>query len=143
MSPRNSASADFSVAPEIAQLAVSAVLPKPGPRPPAAAAPATAGRRAGDLAFLAGAPQLWWDLVRFDERAPVRVPVPGASGTWLLVVPPGFVTDCDCRYATLVAGEAAEDGRPLRSGRVLLHGAAGPHRVSGAAHGYSVTLHGI
>jgi hypothetical protein len=58
-------------------------------------------------------------------------------------VPPGFVTDCDCRYATLAAGEAAEDGRPLRSGRVLLHGAAGPHRVSGAAHGYSVTLHGI
>jgi hypothetical protein len=140
----NSVSADFSAAPEIAQLATAPVLHEQGaPRSLAASLPATAGRRAGDLARLAAAPQRWWDLVRFDPAAPVRVPVPGAGGAWLLVVPPGFVTDCDCRYATLVAGEASENGRPLRPGRVLLHGAGGAHRVLGAAHGYSVTLHGL
>jgi hypothetical protein len=132
-------STDFSVAPEIAQLAAAFV-------PPAADAPrpATAGRRAGELAAVAAAPQRWWDLVRFDPEAPVRVRLPAADDMWLLIVPPGFVTDCDCGYSTLIAGEAAEGGRPLRPGRVLLHGGGHgrhPHTVLGAEHGYSVSLH--
>lgn len=132
-------SADFSVAPEIAQLAAAFV-------PPAADAPrpATAGRRAGELAAVAAAPQRWWDLVRFDPEAPVRVRLPAADDMWLLIVPPGFVTDCDCGYSTLIAGEATEGVRPLRPGRVLLHGGGRgrlPHTVLGAEHGYSVSLH--
>jgi hypothetical protein len=131
--------ADLSVAPEIAQLA--APLPPP-PRPRGGAArPGTVGRHAGELSELAGAPQRWWDLVRFDPGGPLRVPVPGTAGSWLLVLPPGAVADCDCRYATLLAGEAAEGGRPLRTGRVRVHGGAAPHRVAGAGHGYSVSLH--
>jgi hypothetical protein len=127
---------DLSVAPEIALLAaplVPAQTDEPAPR--------TDGRLAGDLAALAAAPQRWWDLVRFDPGAPVRVPVPGTAGAWLVVLPPGAVTDCDCGYATLLAGEAAEAGRPLRAGRVRVHGDGAPHRLLGAGHGYSVSLH--
>ncbi|MBO0820541.1 MAG: hypothetical protein J2P26_06785 [Nocardiopsaceae bacterium] len=143
-------SADFSVAPEIAQLAVAFVPPMAGPP-----APATAGRRAAELTRLAAAPQEWWDLVRFDPGAVVRVAIPAAPAApraWLLITPPGAVTSCDCGLATLLAGEAAEDGRPLRPGRVLLHGASehgygsgghgsGHHRLRGSAHGYAVSLH--
>ena len=71
----------------------------------------------------------------------MRVPVPGTAGAWLVVLPPGAVTDCDCGYATLLAGEAAEAGRPLRAGRVRVHGDGAPHRLLGAGHGYSVSLH--
>ena len=131
-------SADFSAAPEIAQLAAPLVPPMAGPA--LAGRPATAGRRAAELAGLAASPQRWWDLVRFDPAAPLRVPVPGVAGAWLLITPPGLVTDCDCGWATLLAGEAAEDGRPLRPGRVLLHGPRG-HRLSGSSHGYAVSLH--
>ena len=130
--------ADLSVAPEIAQLAAPFV-----PLPPSrdSAAPHTVGRKTGQLTELAAAPQRWWDLVRFDPGAPVRVPLPGTAGAWLLVLPPGAVTDCDCGYATLVAGEAAEAGRPLRAGRVRVHGAGRRHQVLGVGHGYSVSLH--
>ncbi|MGH3279236.1 MAG: cysteine dioxygenase, partial [Trebonia sp.] len=76
--------ADLSVAPEIAQLAESFV-----PTRCAAALPSTDGRVAGDLADLAATPQRWWDLVRFDARGPVRIPLPDAPGAWLLVLPPG------------------------------------------------------
>ncbi|MGH3169076.1 MAG: hypothetical protein ACRDN0_24740 [Trebonia sp.] len=151
--------ADFSVAPEIAQLATAMVLPGPSVLPrqtvlPGQTAPGdrpfTAGRRAGELTDLAAAPGRWWDQVRFDPSGPVRIPVPGARGAWLLVVPPAGAAECDCAYATLVAGEATENGRPLRPGRVLLHGGrdhsgrerkAAAHRVLGAPHGYSVSLH--
>jgi hypothetical protein len=136
--------ADLSVAPEIAQLAA--------PHQPAArvgAVPRTDGRTAGDLADLAAAPERWWDLVRFDPDGPLRIPVPGQPGRWLLVLPPGAVTDCDCQQATAVAGEAVEapaadqrgPGRPLRPGRVLVHGSRAPHRVRAAGPGYAVTLH--
>jgi hypothetical protein len=129
---------DFSVAPEIAQLAAPFVPPPQG-----GPVPATAGRHAAALTRLAAAPERWWDLVRFDPDEPVKVPVPGATtSAWLLVVPPGTAVDCDCAYATLIAGEAAEDGRPLRPGRVLLHG-GGAHHVTGAEHGYSVSLHSL
>ncbi|MFY9654126.1 MAG: cysteine dioxygenase [Trebonia sp.] len=131
--------ADLSVAPEIAQLAAPFVLP---PQSRESAAPHTVGRKAGQLSELAAAPQRWWDLVRFDPDAPLRVPVPGTAGAWLLVLPPGAVTDCDCGYATLLAGEVAEAGRPLRAGRVRVHGSgSGRHRMLGAGHGYSVSLH--
>ena len=126
---------DLSVAPEIALLAAPHVPLQADAQPPR-----TDGRLAADLADLAAAPQRWWDLVRFDPGAPVRVPVPGTAGAWLVVLPPGAVTDCDCGYATLLAGEAAEAGRPLRAGRVRVHGGGG-HRMLGSGHGYSVSLH--
>jgi hypothetical protein len=130
---------DLSVAPEIAQLAETFAPAKH------AAAPRTDGRIAGDLADLAAAPQRWWDLVRFDPQSPVRIPVPGVPGTWLLVLPPDTVTDCDCRQATALAGEAVEVtaglSRPLRPGRVRVHGTPAPHHLRTAGHGYSVTLH--
>jgi len=135
---------DLSVAPEIALLAAPHV-----PAQTDAPAPRTDGRLAGDLADLAAAPQRWWDLVRFDAGGPLRIPVPGAPGTWLLVAPPGAVVDCDCGQATALAGEAletsgpgpAETARALRPGRVLVHGSRAPHRLLTAGHGYSVTLH--
>ncbi len=131
---------DFSVAPEIARLAAPAVpVQSQTPRP------RTDGRVAGDLAALAAAPQRWWDLVRFDTGGPLRIPVPGEPGTWLLIVPPGSAADCDCRQATALAGEAVETSaggaRPLRPGRVRVHGTSAPHRLRTAGHGYSVTLH--
>jgi hypothetical protein len=131
--------ADLSVAPEIAQLAASFVPPPPGA---AAVAPGTVGRLADELTRLAAAPQRWWDLVRFDPDGPARIPVPGSAGVWLLVLPPGAVADCDCTCATLIAGQASEAARPLRAGRVLLHGSRAPHAVHSAVHGYSVSLHG-
>jgi len=64
---------DLSVAPEIAQLADPFV-----PAQHVTAAPRTDGRTAAALTELAATPQRWWDLVRFDPRGPVRIPVPGA-----------------------------------------------------------------
>ena len=132
---------DLSVAPEIARLA--------DPFVPArhAAVPRTDGRIAGDLADLAATPQRWWDLVRFDSAGPARIPVPDAPGAWLLVLPPGATAECDCEQATALAGEAVEAagaaaaGRPLRPGRVRVHGTRAPHRVRAGGPGYSVTLH--
>ena len=133
--------ADLSVAPEIAQLALAFRPARLGQ-----ARPRTDGRLAGDLADLAAAPELWWDRVRFDPAGPVRIPLPGEDGSWLLVLPPGAAADCDCRLATALAGEAEESGagqeqpRPLRPGRVRVHGAGAPHRLRAAGPGYSVTL---
>lgn len=124
----------FSDAPEIAQLQAPSV-PLPG-----RAVAATAGRSATELTRLAASPQSWWDLVRFDPEAVTRVALPWSPGAWLLVTPPGLATECDCGYATLLAGEATEDGHPLRVGRVRLH-AGGGHLVRGSAHGYAVSLH--
>lgn len=129
--------ADLSAAPEIAQLAASFVAPQSA----AGAALRTDGSRAAELGELAGAPQRWWDLVRFDPGGAVRIAVPGLDGGWLLVLPPATATDCACRYATLLAGDAAESGRPLRPGRVRVHGRAAPHRLASAGRGYSVSLH--
>ena len=138
--------ADLSVAPEIAQLAAPFVLP---PQSRESTVPHTVGRMAGLLSELAAAPQRWWDLVRFDPDGPARIPVPGEPGVWLLVLPPGMSVDCDCQQATALAGEAAEAAgdpangghRPLRPGRVRVHGAGGRHRLHAAGPGYSVTLH--
>ena len=161
--------ADLSVAPEIARLAlppvpVQAETTHPGAGPaqagpastgPASTGPAllrTVGYLAGDLADLAATRERWWDLVRFDHGGPLRIPVPAAPGAWLLVAPPDTVAHCDCRYATLLAGEAVETGardtgardtgfRPLRPGRVRVHGAGAGHLLRTAAPGFSVTLH--
>ena len=127
---------DFSVAPEIAQLTDPFV-----PAPHAVDTPRTDGRIAGDLADLAATPQRWWDLVRFDSAAPVHISLPDTPGTWLLVLPPGTTTNCDCAQATALAGEAVEEGRPLRPGRVRVHGTRTPHHVRTVGPGYSVTLH--
>jgi hypothetical protein len=148
--------ADLSVAPEIAQLARPAVTAGAGQ-----AVPRTDGRAAGDLADLAASPERWWDLVRFDPAGPVRIPLPGPPGRWLLVLPPGATAPCDCHQATALAGEAVElpaDNAlpapaalpadrpavavsPLRPGRVRVHGRPAPHRLRAAGPGYSVTLH--
>jgi hypothetical protein len=137
---------DLSVAPEIALLADPVV-----PARHSAAVSRTDGRVAGQLADLAAAPERWWDLVRFDARGPVRSQLPGLPGAWLLVLPPGAAADCDCRLATALAGEAVEAAgesgkavsppRPLRPGRVRVHGARATHRLHAAGPGYSVTLH--
>jgi hypothetical protein len=132
--------ADLSAAPEIARLALPLL-----PVQPDTALPRTVGRLAGDLADLAATPERWWDLVRFDPSGPLRIPVPAAPGSWLLVAPPDTDISCDCRYATLLAGEAVETssrgGRPLRPGRVRVHGAENGHRLRIAGLGFSVTLH--
>jgi hypothetical protein len=138
---------DLSVAPEIARLAAPAV-----PAQQAVAVPRTAGRLAGDLADLAASPESWWDLVRFDSGGPVRIPLPDVPGSWLLVLPPGATADCDCHQATALAGDAVElpgaagtatavASRPLRPGRVRVHGVPAPHRLRAVGLGYSVTLH--
>jgi hypothetical protein len=140
----SSLNTDLSVAPEIAQLAMGFI-----PAPPNAAVPRTDGRIAGDLADLAAVPQRWWDLVRFDQDRPLRIPVPGEPGAWLLVLPPGAAADCDCRQATALAGaavetsggEPADQGRLLRPGRVRVHGTGSAHHLRSAGHGYSVSLH--
>jgi hypothetical protein len=137
--------ADLSAAPEIARLAMPLV-----PVQPDTARPRTVGQLAGDLTGLAASLERWWDLVRFDPAGPLRIPVPAAPGSWLLVAPPDTDAYCDCRYATLLAGEAAEIGageasargsRPLRSGRVRVHGAGTGHRLLTAGPGFAVTLH--
>jgi hypothetical protein len=135
---------DLSVAPELAQLADPFVPPQH-----VTAAPRTDGRTAAALTELAATPQRWWDLVRFDPDGQVRINVPGEPGTWLLVLPPGSVADCDCGLATLLAGDAAEvsaqgghgPARPLRSGRVQVRGTRSRHQLRAAGQGYSVTLH--
>jgi hypothetical protein len=137
--------ADLSAAPEIARLAMPLAAVQQH-----AARPGTVGQLAGDLADLAATLERWWDLVRFDPAGPLRIPVPDAPGSWLVVAPPGTDIDCDCRYATLLAGEASEmesgeaaahGSRPLRSGRVRVRGAETGHRLLTSGLGFSVTLH--
>ena len=137
--------ADLSAAPEIARLAMPVV---PGQHD--TVSPRSVGQLAADLADLATTLERWWDLVRFDRSGPLRIAVPAAPGSWLLVAPPDTDVYCDCRYATLLAGEARETeggevsargSRPLASGRVRVHGAATGHRLRTAGLGFSVTLH--
>jgi hypothetical protein len=124
---------DLSVAPELAQFAQAGPVDDPLTRS------GTLGDRAAELAELAADPRRWWDRVRFDPGAPVRVVLDGVG--WLLVVPPGGTAECDCELATLVAGEAAEDGHPLRPGRTRVHGRRGNHTIRSSDAGYAVTWH--
>jgi hypothetical protein len=129
---------DLSIAPEIAQLAQRRPARDRSADPAGHAIPrGTLGDHADDLTTLAAAPDRWPDRVRFDPAAPVRIPL--GPATWLFVIPPGHVVECDCQLATLIAGEAAENGRPLRHGRTLVH--AGRHLVRSGDAGYAVSLH--
>jgi hypothetical protein len=123
---------DLSVAPEIAQLADPIAAAQH-----VAAVPRTDGRIAGALSELAATPQRWWDLVRFDPGGPVRLPVPGEPGAWLLVLPPGTAVDCDCQQATALAGEATEAPREPATGTALGETARG-----GTALGRGAQPHG-
>jgi hypothetical protein len=132
--------ADLSVAPEIAQLAQRApadLQAEPG------TGALTLGHLAGELTALAADPRKWWDQVRFDPDVPLTIPLSGRpdGGVWLLVTPPLATVACDCHLATLLAGEAAEDGSPLRHGRTRVHGRRQSHLVTGTAGGYAVSLH--
>jgi hypothetical protein len=124
---------DLTVAPELAQFA------QPGPVEPPAAVGLSLGDRAAALTALAADPARWWDRVRFDPAAPVRIPL--TATTWLFVVPPGHTAICDCDLATLVAGEATSGGAFLRPGRTRVHGRPGGHTIQSTPAGYSVTLH--
>ena len=168
---------DMSVAPEIARLAETILLlpaqpathlpdsldspdSPDSPDAPAAAQPPTLGTLAGRLRLIAGAPQRWWGLVRFEPDRPVTVDVEGdaAYRAWLVVLPPGHPgQDCDCDVATVIAGEvtegseATEDGTGsgaiLRPGPLRVHGRVQGqarnqhHRLRGQGPGYSITLH--
>jgi hypothetical protein len=88
---------------------------------------------------LAADPRIWWDRVRFDPDAPLTIQL--GTGAWLLVTPPLAAVACDCHLATLLAGEAAEDGAPLRHGRARIHGRRQAHLVTGTAGGFAVSLH--
>ena len=140
---------DLSVAPEIAQFAqpgpVADRLACPGTAgdPSAVAIPVARSGAVGDLAAtlsaLVAEPAGWWDLARFDPAGPVRVPL--SPGVWLLALPPRHETRCCCRLATLVAGEATEDGYRLRPGGTRVHGRTMDHVLRSADAGYAVTLH--
>jgi hypothetical protein len=154
--------ADMSVAPEIARLAETLLVPAQpaGHRPGGAeqteehaAAPLTLGTLVRRLRSIAAAPERWWSLVRFEPGRPVEITVEdrAAYRAWLVVMPPGDAgRGCDCDVATMIAGEAT-DGTPasavLRPGPVRVHGEprsarqGEPHRLRGQGTGYSISLH--
>ncbi len=137
----------MSVAPEIAILAEAVLLvpAQGGPAPQAAASPVTLGTLAGRMRMLAGTPERWWGLVRFDPDRSVLIEVEDQPeyGAWLVVLPPGHAgQDCDCDVATVIAGEATEGGpgsAVLRPGPTRVHGQR--HRLHGRGAGYSISLH--
>jgi hypothetical protein len=153
--------ADMSVAPEIAMLAETVLLapPRPtvGPHPDgpddpqdphgsdAAAARPTLGTLARQLRMIAGTPERWWGLVRFERDCAVRISVETDPSyqAWLVVLPPGDSgQSCDCDAVTMIAGEAAEgssSGAILRPGSVRVHGQR--HWLRGQGMGYSISLH--
>jgi hypothetical protein len=127
-----------------------------GAAPASPAGPVTIGYLAACLRFLVADPRRWWDLVRFDPRRPVRVPVaapaPGCEN-WLLVLPPGHgehpVQAPRGGLSCLVAGAVTEQAataagwqdRPLVAGRTQVHGGCGPSQLINSGTGYAVTLH--
>lgn len=150
---------DLSAAPEVALL--TAV-------PARHQSHATIGQLAGHLRQLAGEPSRWRDLLRFDPRQPVQVPLeppgPGCAA-WLLVLPPGErralpgescgnragLRPGDVELACLVAGELAEHSaqaggyrrRPLRQGRVRVRGMGGNATIVNTGREYSISLHAV
>jgi hypothetical protein len=130
---------DLSVAPEIAQFT------QPGPVSDSSPVAGTVGERAATLTALAADPARWWDRVRFDPAAPVRIRLD--VRTWLLVIPPGLSATCDCALSTLLAGSATSAAlssgpvAPLRVGRTRVHGRPGGHTIRSGPAGYSVTVH--
>ena len=130
----------MSAAPEIALLASAASFPPAGNEQPSGLL--TLGTLAGRLRRLSATPERWWGLVRFDPTRSVRIEVEDqpAYGAWLMIMPPGDAgRDCDCRVATLIAGEATEGDTALRPGPVRVHGQR--HWLRGHGAGYSISLH--
>jgi hypothetical protein len=153
--------ADMSVAPEIARLAVPSRggdppgSPRawgdcPSPHTPLAGAPEaprgsppaaarmTLGALAGQLRSIAATPERWWGLVRFDPDRSAKIMIEDSAShqAWLVVLPPGAAGHgCDCDVATMVAGEATEgtpSGAVLRPGQVRVHGQQ--HGMHGRPH---------
>jgi hypothetical protein len=149
--------ADMSVAPEIARLAVSSRGDDPPQTPPAhgvaprlpvppgrgnaatAKAKLTLGALAGQLRSTAATPERWWGLVRFDPDRSVKIMIEDSAShqAWLVVLPPGDAGHgCDCEVATMIAGEAVDggpSGAVLRPGQVRVHGQQ--RGVLGRPHG--------
>jgi hypothetical protein len=160
----------MSVAPEIARLAEAVLLlpaqpaaysaPRPDHEAQTAgqaagqpteqateqtAPPLTLGTLARRLRSIAGTPERWWGLVRFEPGRSVEITVEedAAHRAWLVILPPGHAgQDCDCDVATMIAGQATE-GPPasavLRPGPVRVHGER--HELRGQGAGYSISLH--
>jgi Cysteine dioxygenase type I len=144
---------DISSVPEAAQLArMPASLPQ---RSPGRAAAPTPGRLAGMVQAALAEPSRWWHLVRFDPERPVHLRLESAPGCelWLTSTPPGHRSaphtgGTGCEVLTVVAGELAEraitvDGaaiRPLRPGRIRVHGEGDLHEVINPGGGYAVSL---
>jgi len=115
-----------------------------------AAGPPTIGQLAARVRDLAGRPDEWWRLVRFDADRPLDVPLDDA--TWplpcrLTTWPPGHGGTVHGGVSTLVAGELAvvtitERGvteRPLRANRIRVHG--GPQALTNPGPAFAVSLH--
>ncbi|MFG1850632.1 cysteine dioxygenase [Actinomadura geliboluensis] len=109
--------------------------------------PPTAGQLAARVRDLAGRPDAWWRLVRFDAAGPRDVPL--GDGVWLTTWPPGHGGTVHGGVSTLVAGELAvvaitERGvteRPLRANRVRVHG--GPQALTNPGPAFAVSLHAV
>ncbi|TYB48477.1 hypothetical protein [Actinomadura chibensis] len=107
--------------------------------------PPTVGQLAARVSDLAGRPEPWWRLVRFDAAGPVHVPLDGT--TWLTTWPPGSGATVHAQVGTLIAGELAEvtiaecgvTERALRANRVRVH--AGPHTLTNPGPAFAVSLH--
>lgn len=107
--------------------------------------PPTVGQLAARVRELAGRPDEWWRLVRFDGDRPRDIPLDDA--TWLTTWPPGHGGTVHGRVSTLIAGELAvvtltERGvteRPLRANRVRVHG--GPQALTNPGPAFAVSLH--
>lgn len=96
----------------------------------------TVGRLAGLVCDVAADPDRWWHLVRLDG-----VPVPLDGGLWLSAWPPGHRADPGADVLVVLAGELVAAGRPVRAGRVQVHGAGRPRELANPGPGYAVTLH--
>lgn len=144
--------ADFSVAPEIAQLA----LPWPCP-PTAGALEPTVGAMAALLREIAACPARWLDLVRLDAREPVtwRVRTEDGRDVRVVVTPPGFRVwghgeRAAAEVLVVVAGELCEDAcyaagvirRRLVPGMILVRGDRRHWRETvNCGPGHAVSLH--
>jgi hypothetical protein len=133
-------------------LSVAALLGRPSPWARVAARP-TVGQLAGLLQEVAGRPETWWRLARFDA---VPVPVPAGRGVWLTAWPAGHHLSAevaDAEVLTVVAGELTEltigpcgvAERTLRANRVQIRGASSGSDVLRELHNagpaYAISLH--
>jgi hypothetical protein len=144
--------ADFSVAPEIAQLAFAS----PGP-PPAGTLEPTIGAMAALLREFAACPARWMQLVRLEPGGPVtrRVGTKDGRDVRVVVTPPGYRAwgrgeEATVEVLAVVTGELSEDAcsaagvvrRHLVPGKILVRGDRRHWRETGnPGPGYAVSLH--